>query len=186
MKWHDTSLPGVVLIEAHRVQEENGGFTETLDYAIVGDQRFIHAAFVQDNSSLSSRRNTLRGLHYQRPPHAQAKLVRCARGAFLDVAVDVRVGSPCFGKWVAVEVSYQNRRRLYIPEGFLHGFLTLEDDTVIEYKCTDFYYPECDGAVRWDSLGIDWGTTEPFLSDKDGSAIPFEEFDSPFLFARSP
>tara|TARA_R110002072_G_scaffold242550_3_gene401327 strand:- start:14449 stop:15009 length:561 start_codon:yes stop_codon:yes gene_type:complete len=184
MQLHDTGIPGVLLIEPRRVHDENGDITELLDLGPESNQENIFPEFVQDNTSLSIRRNTLRGLHYQRPPHAQGKLVRCAQGALLDVAVDIRVGSPFFGKWQAVELSASNRRRLYIPPGFLHGFLTLVDDTVIEYKCSDFYAAECDGAVRWDSLGIDWGTTDPLLSDKDAAAVAFADFESPFEFGK--
>jgi dTDP-4-dehydrorhamnose 3,5-epimerase len=182
MLLYTTELPGVILIEPQHAFDSNGDLTELVDLGFDGTQGNVLSPFVQDSGSLSSNKNTLRGLHFQRPPHAQAKLVRCAQGALLDVAVDVRNGSPYYGRWQVVELSVHNRRRLYIPEGFLHGFLTLEDDTVVEYKCSDFYSPECDGAVRWDSLGIDWGTTDPILSDKDAAAVPFADFKSPFEF----
>ncbi len=115
------------------------------------------------------------------PPYAQDKLVRCSRGAVLDVAVDVRIGSPHYGQWVALELSAENGAQLFIPKGFLHGFLTLSEGCEVQYKCTAPFDPACDGAVHWDSLGIDWGCCAPIVSEKDAGAIPFESFDSPFL-----
>ena len=145
--------------------------------------------WVQDNHSMSQEQGTLRGLHYQSPPHAQAKLVRCGRGALLDVAVDIRKGSPTYAKWVSVELSYENGRQLFIPAGFLHGFVTLTPDTEIIYKCSDYSAPECDGAIRYDCplIGIDWGLgdTQPALSDKDAAAPTLEGFDSPFVYEAS-
>ena len=125
----------------------------------------------------------LRGLHFQAPPHAQGKLVRCGRGRLLDVAVDVRRGSPSYGRWVAEELSFENGRQLWIPAGFLHGFVTREPDTEICYKCTDHYAPDCDGGVAWDSVGIDWGLDgAPVLSAKDAAAPALADFDSPFSY----
>lgn len=139
--------------------------------------------FVQDNHSLSREAGTIRGLHFQAPPHAQDKLVRCTRGAILDVAVDIRVGSPTYGQWVKIELTATNGHQLLIPRGFLHGFVTLQPDSEVQYKCSDYYAPECDGSVRWDSLGIDWGLTDaPVLSAKDATAMPFPDFQSPFVF----
>lgn len=140
--------------------------------------------FVQDNHSISAQAGTLRGLHFQAPPHAQDKLVRCGRGRLFDVAVDIRVGSPSYGQWVGVELSFANGRQLLVPKGFLHGFVTREPDTEIIYKCTDFYAPECDGAVAWDSAGIDWGLDgrAPVLSDKDAAAPTLAGFASPFVY----
>lgn len=112
--------------------------------------------FVLDNHSLSAQVGTVRGLHFQSPPHAHDKLVRCGRGRLFDVAVDVRKGSPTFGQWVGEDLSFENGKQLLVPKGFLHGFMTLEPDTEIIYKCSDCYTPECDAAVRWDSCGIDW------------------------------
>jgi dTDP-4-dehydrorhamnose 3,5-epimerase len=138
--------------------------------------------FVQDNHSFSATKGTLRGLHFQRPPRAQDKLVRCSRGAILDVAVDIREGSATWGKWVGVELSAENGRQLLVPKGFLHGFVTLTDDCEVQYKCTDLYSPEHDGAVRWDdpAIGIDWGTTAPILSEKDAKAPPLSAIGQPF------
>jgi dTDP-4-dehydrorhamnose 3,5-epimerase len=143
----------------------------------------IDLDFVQDNHSVSAAVNTVRGLHFQSPPHAQAKLVRCGRGALFDVAVDVRKGSETFGQWVAYELTAENGLQLLIPAGFLHGFATRAPDTEIIYKCTDYYAPECDGAVRFDDpdLGIDWRLNgDAVLSEKDSIAPLMAEFDSPF------
>lgn len=140
--------------------------------------------FVQDNHSISTKVGTVRGLHFQSPPHAQDKLVRCGRGRLFDVAVDVRKHSPSYGQWVGLELSFENGKQLLVPKGLLHGFMTLEPDTEIIYKCTDYYSPECDGAVRWDSCGIDWpiDVAAPVLSDKDEAAPTLAEFNSPFIY----
>lgn len=138
--------------------------------------------FVQDNHSLSRQAGTVRGLHYQAPPHAQGKLVRCGRGRLFDVAVDGRRGSPTFGRWFGAELSFENGRQLWIPAGFLHGFVTREPDTEVVYKCTAHYDREADGAVAWDSLGIDWDVSNPVLSDKDRAAPAFADWKSPFTF----
>ena len=130
---------------------------------------------------MSEAAGTLRGMHYQSPPHAQAKLVRCGRGRFLDVVVDVRKGSPTYGQWVGEELSFENGLQLFVPAGCLHGFLTREPMTEIIYKCSDYYAPDADGAVRWDSCRIDWGLKgEPILSPKDKAAGTLDDFDSPF------
>ena len=144
--------------------------------------------FVQDNHSLSMAQYTLRGLHYQSPPHAQAKLVRCGRGSLFDVVVDIRRGSPTYGQWEGFRLSFKNGRQLLIPEGFLHGFVTLEPETEIIYKCSDYYAPDCDGAVAWNDpdLGIDWGLENaPILSDKDASAPTLSQTPSPFTWSAS-
>lgn len=122
----------------------------------------------------------MRGLHYQSPPHAQGKLVRCGRGSLFDVAVDARRGSPTYGQWFGAELSFENGRQLWIPAGFLHGFATLQPDTEIVYKCTAHYDAASDGAVAWDSLGIDWGVDAPILSDKDRAAPAFADWRTPF------
>ena len=128
-------------------------------------------------------RSTIRGLHFQSPPHAQDKLVRCGKGALFDVAVDIRRGSPTYGHWTGCELSFENGKQLLVPAGFLHGFVTRAPDTEILYKCTDYYAPECDGAVRWDSCGIDWGLEgDPLLSDKDAAAPALADFQSPFVY----
>ncbi len=141
---------------------------------------------MQDNQSLSRETGTVRGLHFQAPPHAQAKLVRCGRGCLFDVAVDIRVNSPTFGQWTGHELSPENGRQLLIPEGFLHGFVSRAPETEIIYKCSDHYAPDCDGAVRFDDpdIGIDWGLGpgRAILSDKDATAPCLRQFQSPFIF----
>lgn len=181
MQIEPTPLPGVLILTPARHGDARGFFSESWSR-----QRMAAAGldidFVQDNHSVSAKAGTLRGLHYQRPPHAQTKLVRCGRGCLWDVAVDVRRGSPTFGHWVGVELSADNGRQLLIPAGFLHGFVTRADDTEIVYKCSDYYAPDCDGAVAWDSVGIDWGLdAAPVLSGKDAAAVPLSGFDSPFV-----
>lgn len=142
--------------------------------------------WVQDNHSLSMQVGTVRGLHFQSPPHAQAKLVRCGRGALFDVVVDIRRGSPTYGQWIGEELSFENGRQILVPTGFLHGFATRMPETEIIYKCSDYYAPDCDGAVRFDcpDIGIDWGLgdSEPVLSDKDAAAPGLKDFDSPFTY----
>ena len=140
---------------------------------------------MQDNHSLSARVGTLRGLHFQAPPHAQAKLVRCGRGAIFDVAVDIRNGSPTYGHWVGHELTEDNGHQLYVPIGFAHGFLTLRPNSEIVYKCSDYYAPETEGALILNDqdIGINWPiTNELTISDKDKAANIFKDFDSPFIF----
>jgi dTDP-4-dehydrorhamnose 3,5-epimerase len=166
MKAIETSLAGVWLIEPEVHGDARGFFLETWNlkrYFEAG----IKANFVQDNLSLS-RRGTLRGLHYQWP-HPQGKLVQVLRGTVFDVAVDIRRGSPNFGRWVGVELSDSNHRQLYIPEGFAHGFCVLSEEALFAYKCTDFYHPEAEYSLRWDDpdLNIAWPITQPILSAKD-------------------
>lgn len=182
MKIETTELPGVVVVTPCRFGDSRGWFCETWNRAALRGAGLDWPDFVQDNHSFSAPRHTLRGLHFQRPPHAQDKLVRCTRGVILDVAVDARRGSPSYGQHVAVELSAESGAQLYVPKGFLHGFLTLSEDCEVQYKCTDVYAPKCDGAVAWDSVGIDWRTVAPVLSDKDASAVAFADFDSPFSF----
>ncbi|QPM90959.1 dTDP-4-dehydrorhamnose 3,5-epimerase [Pseudooceanicola algae] len=174
-----TRLPEVLLLTPKRFGDERGFFSESWNRRTMRDAG-LDIDFVQDNHSLSSQAGTLRGLHYQAPPHAQGKLVRCGRGRLFDVAVDFRKGSPRFGQWVGVDLSFDNGHQLWIPPGFLHGFVTREDATEIVYKCTDHYAPEADGAVHWDSLDIDWGVGEPVLSNKDAAAPTWQQVESPF------
>lgn len=173
---------GLILIEPRRFGDKRGYFMETWSRRGLS-QAGIDIDFVQDNQSWSRQAGTLRGLHFQAPPHAQDKLVRCTRGKIFDVAVDIRRGSLTYGQWQGVELSPENGNQLFIPKGFLHGFLTLEDGTEVQYKCSDYYTPECDGAVHWDSLGIDWPLHgAPILSEKDAGAGPFSVFQSPFVW----
>ena len=163
-------LPGVVLMTPRRHGDDRGFFSEVFRDDVAA--AFAPGLrFVQDNHAYSAQRGVLRGLHYQTPPHAQGKLVRCTRGAILDVAVDIRVGSPTFGKHVAAEISAANWRQIFVPPGFAHGYVTLEPETEVLYKVTDYYAPECDRGLAWDdpALAIDWGVdpAELVLSAKD-------------------
>lgn len=187
MQIEETRLSGVKILTPRRFGDARGFFSESWNKQAMAEHG-LHYDFVQDNHSVSAAVGTIRGLHFQAPPHAQDKLVRCGRGALFDVAVDIRAGSPSYGQWVGVELSFANGRQLLVPAGFLHGFATREPDTEIIYKCTDYYAPDCDGAVRWDSAGIDWdlGGTEPVLSEKDAVAPAFSSFVSPFVFESEP
>ena len=185
MKLEITSLriADVKIVTPARFGDTRGFFSETYHR-----ERFIDAGidanFVQDNHSLSAVAGTVRGLHYQAPPFAQAKLVRVLRGAILDVAVDVRSGSPTYGEWVSAELSAENGKQIFVPRGFLHGFATLTADTEIAYKVDNYYSKECDGAVRWNDaeLAIDWGidTATDTLSEKDRASPRFSDFNTPF------
>ena len=177
MKVTPLALPEVKLVEPAVFGDARGYFLESFS-ARRYDEAGVPGPFVQDNLS-RSRRGVLRGLHLQHP-HAQGKLVSVLDGEVFDVAVDVRVGSPTFGRWVGEYLSAANHRQLWVPPGFLHGFVTLTDDTEVVYKCTGFYDKAADGAVRWDSVDIDWGVAEPVLSDKDRAATPFDDWKSPF------
>lgn len=169
----ETPLRGLWEVTPTRHADHRGFLAETFSAASCRDVG-IDPTFVQDNQSLSHRRHTLRGLHYQAPPHGQAKLVRCGRGRLFDVAVDIRGDSPTYGRWYGAELTAENGLQLFIPKGFLHGFLTLEDNTEILYKCSAAYAPGHDGAVAWNDpeIGIDWPVAEAdvILSDKDAAA----------------
>ncbi|WP_323008438.1 dTDP-4-dehydrorhamnose 3,5-epimerase [Paracoccus sp. (in: a-proteobacteria)] len=183
MQIEPTFLGGVLVLVPRRFGDVRGFFCESWSGRTLRNAGLDLPEFVQDNHSLSAAAGTLRGLHFQAPPHAQGKLVRCGRGRLFDVAVDIRKGSPSYGQWTGVELSFENGRQLWIPPGFLHGFVTREPDTEILYKCTDYYAPDCDGAVAWDSIGIDWGVAgQPILSAKDAQAPSWNEFDSPFTY----
>ena len=175
------------LLASTRYFDERGFFAETYSrckYSELG----IDVEFVQDNHSLSREVGTLRGLHFQAPPHAQAKLVRCGRGAIFDVAVDIRLSSPTYGQWKGYELTAENGDQLYVPVGFAHGFVTLMPDSEIVYKCSDYYAPETEGAILWNdpNIGIDWPTeAEPILSDKDAVAPVFSDLESPFIFGEN-
>jgi dTDP-4-dehydrorhamnose 3,5-epimerase len=179
----------VKLVKPRRIGDDRGWFSETWNgrkYEALG----VGVGFVQDNHSLSRPAGVLRGLHFQTPPHAQAKLVRCVRGRIWDVAADVRRGSPTFGQWVGAELSAENGWQLFVPVGFAHGFLTLQEDTEVEYKVTDYYAPECDGGLIWNDpqLAIAWpldGGT-PTLSGKDVRLPKLADFDSPFAYDGEP
>ncbi len=179
------AISDVKLITPKRFGDQRGFFEETYNLDSFSAQG-IETVFVQDNHSLSDAVGTVRGLHFQSPPRAQAKLVRCGRGRFFDVAVDIRKGSPTFGHWVGEELSFENGKMLLVPAGFAHGFMTMEVDTEIIYKCSDTYAPENEGAVRWDDpdVGISWPLeiAQPLLSDKDKDAPLLRDIVSPFSF----
>lgn len=183
MQIEETPLAGVLVLTPRRFGDTRGWFTEVWNRQTLA-ARGITQDFVQDNHSYSRDAGTVRGLHFQSPPHAQAKLVRCGRGCVYDVAVDVRKGSATYGKWFGTELSADNGKQIFIPAGFLHGFVTRTPDCELLYKCSDVYAPECDGAVRFDDpdLGIDWGIdpARAILSDKDRAAGSFKTFNSPF------
>ncbi|MCX7888626.1 MAG: dTDP-4-dehydrorhamnose 3,5-epimerase [Rhodobacteraceae bacterium] len=184
MNVEQTPLEGVLVITPRRFGDARGWFSEVWNRAALAGAG-IAIDFVQDNHSYSAAAGTLRGLHYQRPPRAQDKLVRCGRGTILDVAVDVRRGSPTFGRWFATELSAENGRQLLVPKGFLHGFVTRTADCEVLYKCSDVYAPDCDGAIRWDDpdIGIDWGLDgTPVLSEKDRAAPRLRDWTSPFTW----
>lgn len=188
MQVTETALPGVLKLVPPRHADLRGFFTETWSARQL-EPAGIAADFVQDNHSYSSAAGTVRGLHFQASPAAQAKLVRVAQGAIRDVVVDIRDGSPTYGRWVAVELSATNGAQLFIPAGFLHGFVTLGADTHVLYKVDAYYAPGCEGAVRFDDpdLGIDWGI-EPdraILSAKDAAAPAFRDLVSPFSWSRA-
>lgn len=182
----NTTLLDVTLIIPHRFGDHRGFFAETYNRRAYEAAKITHE-FVQDNHSISAQVGTVRGLHFQAPPHAQAKLVRCGRGAIFDVAVDIRRGSPTYGAWVGYELSAENGQQLFIPKGFAHGFITLLPDSEIVYKCSDYYAPETEGSLRWDDpeIGIDWPLSgEPILSAKDAAAPLLADLDSPFFWAE--
>ena len=151
-----TEIDGVVIIEPRIFKDDRGYFYESFSQREF-EEKVCRTTFVQDNQSKSSY-GVVRGLHFQKPPYSQSKLVRCIKGAVLDVAVDIRKGSPTFGKHVAVELTEDNHRQFFVPRGFAHGFVVLTDEVVFQYKCDNFYAPECEGAIAWDDpdLGIDW------------------------------
>ena len=171
-----TELDGVLIIEPKVFGDARGWFMETWS-ARKFEAAGLNFNFVQDNQSYSAHRGTLRGLHYQTAPFAQAKLVRCTRGKLLDVAVDIREGSETFAKWVAVELTAENKKQLMIPRGFAHGFLTLTDDVEIQYKADNFYSPNCDGNIIWNDaeIKIDWPFEPTILADKDAKAPTLRE-----------
>lgn len=183
MKLIQTEIDGVFEIEPKVFGDNRGWFYEAYskeEFARLG----INADFVQDNRSFSEKKGTLRGLHCQTEPRAQAKLVSCTRGAILDVAVDIRRGSPTFMKWISVELTAENKKMLYIPKGCLHGFTALTDNVELSYKVDDFYSPENDRSIRFDDpeIGVEWGVDFPILSEKDKNAPLLADSDVKFNF----
>ena len=179
-----TAIEGVVIIEPRLFNDQRGYFFESFSQREF-DEKVRPVHFVQDNESKSSY-GVLRGLHFQKPPFAQSKLVRVIKGAVLDVAVDIRKGSPTFGQHVAVELTEDNHRQFFIPKGFAHGFAVLSETAVFQYKCDNFYHPEADGGISIldESLGIDWRipTEHANLSEKDTKHEVLKDFDSPFEY----
>ena len=176
MKIIDTEIPDVKIIKPKVFGDDRGFFFESFSQHIFDEVIGRHVEFVQDNHSKSSK-GVLRGLHYQLDPHAQGKLVRCVAGAVFDVAVDIRKNSPYFGKWVGVELSSENKRQLWIPEGFAHGFYTLVENTEFVYKTTNYYSKESERSIHWqdESINIAWPEGDVLLSEKDGMASSFSK-----------
>ena len=183
MKKIETGLDGAVIIEPDIFGDARGWFYESYSKTKL-EQLGIYADFVQDNRSYSAQKGTLRGLHCQTEPKAQSKLLTCLRGAILDVAVDIRKGSPTYMKWTAVELSGENKRMFFIPKGCLHGFVTLTPDVEVSYKVDEYYSPENDRSIRFDdpSIGVDWGVENPILSTKDENAPLLADSDVEFDF----
>ena len=177
-----TDIEGVVILEPRVFKDSRGYFFESYSKRVF-DELVRPVDFVQDNESVSTR-GVMRGLHFQLPPFTQSKLVRCVRGAVLDVAVDIRKGSPTYGHHVAVELTEDNHRQLFVPRGFAHGFAVLSDVAVFQYKCDNYYHPQADGGISIadDSLGIDWliNPLDAILSEKDTRHPLLSDFDSPF------
>ncbi len=178
-----TKIEGVYIIEPRIFEDERGYFFESFSQREF-NEKVSPITFVQDNESKSSY-GVMRGLHFQRPPYTQSKLVRCVKGAVLDVAVDIRNGSPTYGQHVAVELTEDNHRSIFIPKGFAHGFAVLSEIAVFQYKCDEFYHPEADGGISIldESLGIDWQipTEKAILSEKDTKHPSLNDFESPFI-----
>lgn len=177
-----TAIEGLVILEPTVFKDSRGYFFESFSQREF-QEKVQKINFVQDNESMSSY-GVMRGLHFQRPPFAQSKLVRCVQGTVLDVAVDIRKGSPTYGQHVAVELSAENHRQFFIPRGFAHGFVVLSETAIFQYKCDNFYTPEADGGIniKDESLGIDWQipTNKALLSEKDTKHLCLKDFDSPF------
>ena len=189
MKKIETKIEGVYIIESDCCGDNRGWFMETYNEAKFHEMG-IDTVFVQDNMSYSAQKGTLRGLHYQRAPYSQAKLVRCTKGKVIDVAVDIRKGSPTYGKWVSCELSAENKRMFYLPKGMAHGFLTVSDDVEFQYKCDELYNKESEGGIRYDdpSISVDWGTLlngmEPVLSEKDKILPDLENCNANFVYSE--
>jgi len=165
----ETKLTGVLIIEPQVFGDNRGWFMETYSKIKLPQ---LDCEFVQDNHSYSAKKGTVRGIHFQKPPMQQAKLVRCTRGVLLDFAVDLRLDSPTYKQWLSVELSAENKKQIFLPCGFGHGFVTLTDDVEIQYKTSNYYDAKCDGAVLWSDpdIGIVWGVENPIVSDKDAAA----------------
>lgn len=181
MQVTETALPEVKILEPTYFEDSRGYFCETYSKRALAEYG-IHCEFVQDNHSLTLKKGTIRGIHFQKNPHPQSKLVRCIRGRILDVAVDLRRDSPTYKQWVQVELSAKNHKQLWIPAGFGHGLITLEDNCEVQYKVDEFYFPECDRGIAWNDpeIGVAWGTSSPILSEKDANSPPLCKSDVDF------
>jgi dTDP-4-dehydrorhamnose 3,5-epimerase len=175
-----TFIEGLLVLKPKVFEDPRGYFFESFNQKVL-EEAGLKENFVQDNQSLSQK-GVLRGLHMQAPPHAQGKLVRVIKGAVLDVAVDVRKKSPTYGKYFSIELNEQNKTMFWVPAGFAHGFLTLQDNTIFHYKCTNYYNKESEACVLWNDkdINVNWNVENPLLSAKDIEGIPFKEFVSPF------
>ena len=178
IKVTETGISGLVIIEPQVFGDHRGFFMESWSQRAM-EEAGLHYNFVQDNHSSSTVKGTLRGIHFQYGDKSQAKLVRCARGAVIDVAVDLRKDSPTYKQWYAVELSEENKKQFMIPRGFGHGFVTLTDHVEFMYKADNYYAPEADGGIRWNDpeFGIDWGVEKPILSDKDANSSFFKDIE---------
>jgi len=188
MKAEPTRIPDIIRLTPRRFTDARGYFMETFRLTNFQKATGTQFDFLQENQSLSLKRNTIRGLHFQGPPKPQGKLVRCVQGRILDVAVDIRQGSSSYGQSVSIELSSDNDHQLWIPSGFLHGFRTLEDNTIVSYQCTEIYAPDYEGAVLWNDkdLDVDWGIDSPSsISERDMAAGRFADFKSPFRYESS-
>lgn len=179
MGWVNTEIEDVKIFEPRIFSDNRGYFFESFNQKHFEEAVGEKIRFVQDNESVSAK-GVIRGLHFQNPPHAQGKLVRVNHGSVLDVAIDLRKSSPSYGKFVAVELSAENKRQLWIPAGFAHGFSSLEDNTCFLYKCTDYYHPESEATLLFSDFQIDWKVENPIVSDKDQIGESFSNFETPF------
>ena len=183
MKIINTDIKDVIIIEPKVFGDKRGWFTETYS-----KEKFknlgVDIDFIQDNHSFSSEKGTLRGLHFQLNPKSQSKLVRCTKGSMLDIVVDLRFGSPTYKKWIAVELTEENKKQLLVPKGFAHGFVTLTEGVEVQYKVDEYYSPENDRSIRYDDpeIGINWGVSNPILSDKDLNAPLLKDSDVNFNY----
>lgn len=181
MKMEPTNIKGVFILEPKVFGDERGYFFESFNLKSFKDLTSVSADFVQDNQSKSGA-NVLRGLHFQEPPYAQDKLVRVIEGSVLDVVVDIRKESETYGEYFSIVLDAKNHKMVWIPKGMAHGFLSLEENTIFSYKCTNYYHPEAEGSILWNDkdLAINWNVINPTISDKDIKGIPFNEFKSKF------
>ncbi len=183
MEVKKTDIEGVLIVEPKVWGDDRGYFFESFNAREFAEKTGLKITFVQDNES-KSRYGVLRGLHFQLPPYTQSKLVRCVKGRVLDIAVDIRKGSPTYGKWVSCELTEDNHRQFFVPKGMAHGFCVLSEEAVFQYKCDDFYHPEAEGGIAWDDpdIAVQWPipAEDISLSERDEHHPSFKEFDSPF------